>query len=187
MTLLVTSGSSPLRAARRAADLVNLFHGTLHGTPTADEVAAVLIAHGEPSPMGLSEGDLAELGSATAALAAVFRAESTEVAAERLNDLFRAYAGPPRLTAHGGTGWHLHVDADDEGPWGRWLVTSSAWALATLLAQHQVPPGGICQAPDCEHPYVNAGNGGARKFCSSRCATRVRVAQHRRRTEPLKS
>ncbi|WP_344311673.1 CGNR zinc finger domain-containing protein [Fodinicola feengrottensis] len=151
------------------------------GTPTPTEVVAVLTAHGEPGPIELTNADLAQLRLAAQALATVFRADSTAAAAERLNELFHAYAGPPRLTAHDNTGWHLHIDAEDDGPWGRWLLTSSAWALATLLAQHQTPPGGQCAAPDCERPYVNAGNGGPRRFCSSKCATRVRVANHRRR------
>jgi predicted RNA-binding Zn ribbon-like protein len=174
---VITSGSSPLEAARRASDLINVFRGT----PTAAEVAAILAAHGEREPITLTSADVAELRSATQALLPVFQAETTIAAAERLNDLFLAYAAPPRLTAHDNTGWHIHVDTDDDGPWARWLITSSAWALATLLSQHQTPPAGICSAPDCDHPYINAGNGTPRRYCSPRCATRVRVATHRTR------
>lgn len=175
---VVTAGSSPLQVARRAADFVDAFRGD----PTAAELIALLENHGEPGPMSLTANDIDDLRRASAELAKVFRAGSVDEAAAVINDLFAAYAGPPRLTTHASTGWHIHIDADDDGPWGRWLITSSAWGLAVLLADHQAVPGGICAAPDCDHPYVNVGNGGPRRFCSSRCATRIRVAAHRRRS-----
>ncbi|WP_163508674.1 CGNR zinc finger domain-containing protein [Fodinicola acaciae] len=176
---VVTSGSSPLHAARRAADFV----GAFRGQPTADELVALLETHGEVGPISLSDKDIDELRDASVRLARIFRSATVDEAAGVLNDLFAGHAGPPRLTAHGNTGWHIHIDADDDdGPWGRWLITSSAWGLAVLLADHQALPGGVCAAPDCERPYVNAGNGSPRRFCSSRCATRVRVAAHRRRS-----
>ena len=50
-------------------------------------------------------------------------------------------AHPPRLTSHGGTsGWHLHVDGDDDAPWADWFLTSSCLALAVLLAERQAAP-----------------------------------------------
>jgi len=172
-----TAGSSPTAAAQRAADVLT----ALRSEPSvrAERLAAVLTAHGEAAPIALPTEDVASLAAAAPAVRAVFEATDTASAAAALNALFHRHAGPPRLTAHGGTGWHLHVDADDDGDWGRWFATSSGLALAVLLAERQAPPGGVCAAPGCGAPFVAHGAGSPRRFCSARCATRVRVARHR--------
>lgn len=47
-----------------------------------------------------------------------------------------ASAGRARLTSHNGEHpWHLHADGGDNGPRGEWFVSSSALALAMLLAR----------------------------------------------------
>lgn len=153
---------------------------TLRGTAELhDAVVEVLGRHGEVGPIELSEEDLEELAEAAEALRPVFLATRTDDAAERLNDLL-AEASPPRLTSHENrTTWHLHVDRDDDGPWGEWLLTSGALSLATLLTERQQPPGGVCAAPDCDRVFLIHGRGGPRRFCSPRCTTRTRVARHR--------
>jgi predicted RNA-binding Zn ribbon-like protein len=170
---------APFDAARRAADLV----AVLDREPPASmaEVVAVLVAHGEPEPVELGEDDLARLRAPAAELRQVFAATDTAGAADALNRILARHARPPRLTRHGGTAWHLHVDADDDGDWVEWFAASSAHALAVVLAERQAPPGGVCAAPDCAHPFVDDGRGGPRRYCSPRCATRVRVARHRGR------
>ena len=91
-----------------------------------------------------------------------------------------ARAHPPRLTTRGGgSGWHLHADSSDDAPWAEWFLTSSCLALAVLLAERQAPPGGFCQSPSCGRPFVNVGRGSARRYCSTACGTRERVAAHR--------
>lgn len=182
---MLTSGSSPAAAARRAAELVGVLTGPDTGADAGTLgglVSAVLAEHGEPDIGELTARDVDDLREAAAELRRVFEATTVDEAAETLNALLRRHAGPPRLTRHGGTAWHLHVDADDEGPWGTWLITSSAWALSVLLAEQQRLPVGVCAAPTCATPYVDVGHGTGRQYCSTRCATRVRVATHRRRT-----
>lgn len=169
-------GRSARAAAQRAVDLLEV----LLGTPTVAGVQAVLEAHGETS-VELGSSDVASLREAALELREVFAARDMAEAAGTLNRLLARYAHPPRLTDHAdGFGWHLHVDADDDGPWGAWLVTSSALALAVLLADRQAPPGGLCAASGCGKPFAHLGGGSPRRYCSSRCATRERVAAHRR-------
>ena len=153
----------------------------LADAPTADSIAAVLVEHGESQPQ-LSAPDVAELRDAAWQLREVFAAPDVEAAASVLNALFAQYAGPPRLTAHDAAfGWHLHADSADDGPWGAWLITSSALALATLLADRQELPGGLCASASCRKPFAHLGGGSPRRYCSTRCATRERVAAHRAR------
>ncbi|HEY6738452.1 MAG TPA: CGNR zinc finger domain-containing protein [Actinopolymorphaceae bacterium] len=172
---------STATVACRTVDLINVL--TTPRPPDEDAstvLVEVLRRHGETGPLEISADDVEELVAAAQDLRAVFLAPDARTAAERLNDLLAA-ASPPRLTSHDGrTTWHLHVDHDDDGPWGEWLLTSGALALATLLTEHQRPPGGVCAAPDCDRVFLVQGRGGPRRFCSPRCTTRTRVARHRR-------
>ena len=43
----------------------------------------------------------------------------------------------------------------------------------------QSPPGGFCASPSCGKPFVNVGRGTSRRYCSTACGTRERVAKHR--------
>jgi predicted RNA-binding Zn ribbon-like protein len=163
-------------SVQRAVDLLNVL---LVPDPDAAAVAQVLRDHGEPE-VSLTAAEVAELRAAALELREVFAARDAASAASVLNALFTKYARPPRLTDHeDGYGWHLHIDAADDGPWGAWLVTSSALGLASLLAERQDVPGGLCASPSCGKPFAHTGGGSPRRYCSPRCATRERVAAHR--------
>lgn len=179
-------GGSVHDAAQRAADILAVLlpragNRLAPGSPgERDAVIEVLEAHGEPSPVEISPADLEGLRRAALELREVFTAGDVATAADRTNGLLAGRAHPPRLTTHGGvSGWHLHVDSSDDAPWGEWLLTSSALALAVLLAERQAPPAGICASPTCGRPFVNVGRGSARRYCSAACGTRQRVAAHR--------
>ena len=169
-------GSSVHDAAQRAADLLTvLLPGQGRGA-----VIEVLRKYGEPEPIEISAADLAGLRQAALGLREVFAAGDAGTAADRLNGLLASRARPPRLTSHGGTsGWHVHVDGDDDAPWADWFLTSSCLALAVLLAERQAAPAGLCAAPSCGRPFVNVGRGAVRRYCSAACGTRDRVARHR--------
>lgn len=170
-------GRSARAAAQRAVDLLEVL---LVPEPAASAVRAVLETHGETDVL-LRPEDVASLREGAVELREVFAARDVAEAAGALNRLLAKYAHQPRLTSHDAAfGWHLHVDAADDGPWGAWLVTSSAVALAVLLADRQAPPGGLCAAAGCGKPFAHVGGGSPRRYCSTRCATRERVAAHRK-------
>lgn len=169
---------SVVTTARRTAALVNTL---LRDRPDAAEVAGVLRAHGEPDPVDLAPDDIAGMRAAAELLREVFAAEHTDAAATALNRLLREHTGQLRLTAHGGgSPWHPHLDDDDDSPWEEWFLASSCMALAVLLWDDQRPPGGVCSSPGCRNVFVTRGSGPERRYCSRRCATRERVAAHRR-------
>ncbi|MFE1550858.1 CGNR zinc finger domain-containing protein [Streptomyces sp. NPDC058718] len=170
---------SVLTTARRTAALLNALvdEGADPGA-----VADVLRAYGENDPVDLTVHDVSELRTAAALLREVFAAEDADAAAAVLNRLLRDHTGPLRLTSHGGDSpWHPHVDTVDDAPWAEWLLASSCMALAVLVWDRQRPPGRICASPSCENVFISPGSGPERRYCSRRCATRERVAAHRRR------
>ncbi|NEA23835.1 CGNR zinc finger domain-containing protein [Actinomadura bangladeshensis] len=169
---------SVLTMARRAAALINALTGD---RPAPAAVADVLGTYGESVPDGLTAADITEMRAAAVLLRDVFAAEHVDAAATALNRLLREHTGPLRLTSHNAsTPWHPHLDHDDNAPWGQWLLASSCMALTVLVWDRQRPPGRICSSPSCQNVFINQGSGPERRYCSRRCATRERVAAHRR-------
>ncbi|WP_306940199.1 CGNR zinc finger domain-containing protein [Streptomyces phaeochromogenes] len=172
---------SVLANARRTAALINVLSGTGDRQPQPKDVAEVLREYGESEPVELAEDDVVRMRAAALLLREVFAAEDVDAAAAALNRLMVEQTGPLRLTSHGGgTPWHPHLDSHDDAPWDEWFLTSSCLALTVLLWDHQRPPGGLCASPACRNVYITSGPGPARRYCSRRCATRERVAAHRR-------
>ncbi|MEU6998385.1 CGNR zinc finger domain-containing protein [Nonomuraea sp. NPDC046570] len=168
--------------ARRA---VVLCDALLHQQAGVEGVRRILREHGEKGPFELVESDVEEMRAAAAVLVAVLAAPTPAAAARLLNDLLSQSTGSPRLTSHGGTtSWHLHVDGGDDAPWAEWFLASSALSFAVLLTDHQRFPGGLCASRTCRRPYLDVGGGSVRRFCSTRCATRERVAAHRASRPP---
>ncbi|MEU1181068.1 CGNR zinc finger domain-containing protein [Streptomyces sp. NPDC005820] len=175
---------SVLTTARRTAALINAL---ADDRPDPTDVADVLRAYGESDPIDLTGRDVAAMRAAAALLREVFAAEHADAAAATLNRLLREHTGPIRLTSHSGsTPWHPHLDPDDDAPWDEWFLTSSCMALTVLVWDRQRPPGRICASPGCQNVFITQGSGPERRYCFRRCATRERVAAHRRlhATEP---
>ncbi|WP_219412571.1 CGNR zinc finger domain-containing protein [Pseudonocardia nigra] len=165
--------------AQRTAALLNVLSAP---RPDVDEVGDVLRAHGETDPLHLTDADVAAMRAVAGRLRAVFAAHDLEDVVRALNHLLAACPGPIRLTSHeGDSPWHLHLDGHDDAEWGEWFLASSTLALAVLVADRQIRPGGACAAPGCESVFASERSGSTRRFCSRRCATRDRVAAHRRR------
>lgn len=149
------------------------------------ELAALLERHGEhPCDLteeAFTEAGAAELRSAARRMGAVLAEADEDRAAEALNALFAQYGTRPRLTRHDGHPWHLHVDRGEQAGWGEWFLASGALALSQLLTECGRIAWGACAAGGCGRFFLGAGPGSARRYCSTACATRARVAAHRRR------
>ena len=177
----IRPGPGLLTVARRAVALTEMLLTT---QATSREVRDLLLGFGEPADIRVTEEDVAELRVAAERLDALFECQDRDSWAHQLNDILASYAGPPRLLAHDGVDWHLHLDTGPEAPWGQWFGASSAFALAILLVDSDGPPVRRCAAEGCTRPFLPTGGGKTRRFCSSRCATRARVAEHRRSRRP---
>ncbi|WP_207782563.1 CGNR zinc finger domain-containing protein [Phytoactinopolyspora limicola] len=161
----------------------------LNAVPAAAEPDAVAIGqlvtvlrdHGEDLE-SLASADALELIQALDRLRDVLAIDDVDGAAVAINEIFDEVAARPRLSRHGGTAWHIHVDPDDaDSGWGTWLLASSALALAGIIQEHARRTWGRCEAAGCQRYFVGDGRGGARRYCSTTCSSRARVAQHRSR------
>ncbi|WP_307851343.1 CGNR zinc finger domain-containing protein [Nocardiopsis sp. MG754419] len=169
-------GSTRALADRTTA----LLNALAEDTVDAARITSLFTEHGEITP-DLTEDDVRALREVAGELRHVLAADSLDEAVTRVNALLAREAHPPRLANHGGThGWHLHVDCDDEAPWDEWFAASTGLFLARLISERQRRPGGVCAAHGCDRVFVETAHGGVQRYCSRRCATRARVAAHRR-------
>ncbi|MFG2295758.1 CGNR zinc finger domain-containing protein [Streptomyces sp. NPDC048603] len=148
------------------------------------DLAALLARHGE-SPQDLAEPaftetDAAALRAAALRMGEVLAETDADRAANALNEVFDDCGARPRLTRHDGHAWHLHVDREGAG-WGEWFLASGALALAGLLTEYGRTAWGACPANGCGRYFLGAGPGSPRRYCSTTCSGRARVAAHRRR------
>jgi hypothetical protein len=159
-------------AAQVAVALVNA------GPASAADLLALIRAEG----VSLTRLTAAE-GWATVAwahrLRVVFEETDSEVRAELVNALLADSACRPYISRHDGRPPHLHYASEDAGTLGR-IKAYTAGGLAHLVCDD---PGriGHCGRAGCGTVYVDTSRNGRRRFCSSRCATRVHVAHHRDR------
>ncbi|KOU24759.1 hypothetical protein ADK52_13030 [Streptomyces sp. WM6372] len=179
----MTDSMQGFSVGRRLVDLAEAVR-TDPGLPRT-ELAAVLVRHGEhPADLteeAFAEADAAELRAAARRIGEVLAETDEDRAVEALNALFAQYGTRPRLTRHDGRSWHLHVDRGERAGWGEWFLASGALALSQLLTEYGRIAWGACAAGGCGRFFLGAGPGSARRYCSATCATRARVAAHRRR------
>ncbi|MEV0372363.1 CGNR zinc finger domain-containing protein [Streptomyces sp. NPDC050636] len=171
------------RPARRLIDLAN----AVRASPglSRDALADLLALHGEGpddlTEQSFSEDDADGLRTAAHRVARILAETDTDRAAHAINALLAECGARPHLSRHGGHSWHLHVDRGEDAGWADWFLASSALALAQILTEYGRVPWGECAASRCATLYLGTGPGSARRYCSTACASRERVAAHRRR------
>nr|WP_241248364.1 CGNR zinc finger domain-containing protein [Nocardioides sp. KC13] len=165
-------------------------------TPGRDGARAV-----EPPPPGrradlvrdlLTRPDYSPRVDATAADGMVALAESLRVvfeaaargdldtAATTVNALLREMGSVPQLDRARGGGWALHFHGREPGlvvGWGAGIAAGLALAIGSDLAGRL----GVCQADPCDRVFVDTSKNAGRRFCSTRCQSRVKAAAHRAR------
>ncbi|MFE5947468.1 CGNR zinc finger domain-containing protein [Streptomyces sp. NPDC056480] len=170
--------------AQRLVDIASAVRTTPDLSRAA--LAELLARHGE-SPDDLtdaafSDEDARELRDAADRMSGILTEADIDRAALALNRVLAEQASAPRLSRHDGHAWHLHIDHSDDAGWGNWLLASGALALAQILSEHGRVTWGACEASNCRNLYLGTGPGSPRRYCSATCASRARVAAHRRRT-----
>ncbi|XVS60631.1 CGNR zinc finger domain-containing protein [Actinosynnema sp. CA-299493] len=160
-------------AAELAAALVNA-----DPRSTADELLDLLRAHDYRPAGALDEHQARELAAWAARLSPVFDHTPDQVAL--VNDLLAEAAAKPYISTHDDRRPHLHF-APEHAPTPERLRAFTAAGLAHVVCDD---PGrlGRCARPGCRTVYVDTSRNGRRRFCTTRCANRVHVAEHRTRS-----
>ncbi len=121
-----------------------------------------------------------ELDHAVSQVRRVLATHDPREAAAALNALLATGAAPPELAELADGRWALRPSLEENAPAAAAFLSTAAFALATWLAERGRCAWGICAAEGCERAFVDEGRRAPQRFCSTACATRTRVAAHRR-------
>lgn len=107
-------------------------------------------------------------------------------AADLVNSLLIRYQVSPQLARHDGEPWHLHFHSQDKEA-GR-VVARGAMCVTALAVVIGSPGGtrlGLCSSHHCDRAFIDTSKNGSRRFCSSTCLSRTKVAAFRARRADL--
>ncbi|MDQ0381693.1 CGNR zinc finger domain-containing protein [Amycolatopsis thermophila] len=159
-------------AAQVAAGLVNM-----PGASAADLLR--MMRDAGMSLTRLTDADAAEARAWGRRLRPVFAEPDPDRRIDLVNDLLAETACRPFISRHDGLPAHLHYAAEDAALPPR-IRAFTAGGLAHLLCEDGGRLG-TCGRDGCDVVFVDTSRNGRRRFCSTRCATRVHVAEHRAR------
>lgn len=145
----------------------------------ADAVRAVL--ERDDYRPAITEGQANALTALAERVREVFTASASgdvASAAGIVNDLLEEFGATPRLDPARGGGFTLHFHSRDTSlvrGWGAGIAAGLALAIGSDLAGRL----GVCQADPCDRVYIDTSRNLGKRFCSTRCQSRVTSAAHR--------
>lgn len=161
-------------AAELATALVNVKPGA---PPTV--ITEILRTHDYRPFEPLDTGQAAELLRWADRLRPIFADADLDRRVDVVNELLAVTASQPYVSRHDGRAPHLHF-AHEKAPIVDRLRAYTASGLAHVICQDHTRLG-VCGRSGCDVAYVDTSRNGRRRFCSTRCANRVYVADHRSR------
>lgn len=120
---------------------------------------------------------LSDLVAAANATFPVFSSAPDGCAYDTLNELLRS-APPTPVATESGLRWM--VDAPGEA-----LLAALGTCLLEWLMNHEQARLGTCHATKCVDVYADVSPSGRRRFCSSTCLNRHKVAAYRQRSSRI--
>ncbi|ONI86671.1 hypothetical protein ALI22I_23870 [Saccharothrix sp. ALI-22-I] len=160
-------------AAELAAALVNADPDS-----SADTLLDLLREHDYRPVTTLDADEARQLTDWAARLSPVFDRTPDQIAL--VNDLLAEAAAKPYISTHDGRAPHLHF-ASEHLPTPHRLRAFTAAGLAHAVCEDPSRLG-RCDRSGCDTVYIDTSRNGRRRYCTTRCANRVHVADHRTRT-----
>lgn len=136
--------------------------------------------HGDPS-LADRRFVMSEFAAAVSELREVFSQTRMETAASVLNRMLADPSLATSLAQLPDGRWVLRPVIERNAGAAAVLRAIAAFALGRWAADHGRCAWGECAATGCERVFIDEGRRSPQRFCSEACATRTRVAAHRRR------
>ncbi len=124
----------------------------------------------------VTSGDLDALSHLKTELRLIFTAAATgkgDEVVERLNMLLIRYPFHPEIAQHDGQSWHLHLA--QSGSAADKYAARAVVGLAGIVTQMGPERLGSCAGAACQGVFIDASTNRSRRFCSDRCAAKVRA------------
>lgn len=148
--------------------------------PEAITAALRLATNTEPHVDEASRALLADGGAALHTAFTHLADGDLDSGAAVINRLLRQTRAAPALVRHDGRPWHLHFSPHDGNEAGAWLADLTT-ATAVLAGGHELTRLRVCEAERCDVVFLDATRSATRRFCSTPCQNRTKVAAHRAR------
>lgn len=160
-----------------------------HGKPAPDldedgkreAISAALLRVTRLDPPIADTDELARGGERLYTALALLVDGEYERAAEAVNALLRATRAEPWLVRYGEEPWHLYFGDPGRETAERWLADLST-AVAMLAGGDGLSRLRRCEAERCELVFLDTTKPGTRRFCSTSCQNRTKVAAYRARS-----
>ncbi|GAA1328519.1 hypothetical protein GCM10020360_06550 [Nonlabens tegetincola] len=124
--------------------------------------------------------DEAALERAQRAIRLVYETSDEREAAELLNAMLAEHTGHAELAELSDGRWALRPALSPAADAAAALLHTAAFALGSWLAERGRCAWGSCAAEGCQNVFIDEGRRVPQRFCGGACATRTRVAAHRR-------
>ncbi|WP_430334353.1 CGNR zinc finger domain-containing protein [Rhodococcus sp. ACT016] len=168
-------GDNP-RGLRFVVDVANAYRND--STLPIDAFQELVDRHTAPGTALPSRGDAAELHAAIDDIVGILAAQEPDAAARRINATLNRYPAHPHLVQLPGRPWSMHLRSDTTNR-AQWFASTAAFALGLWLSEKGSCAWGTCEAPGCDDFFIDSGRRAPQRYCTPRCATRARVANHR--------
>jgi predicted RNA-binding Zn ribbon-like protein len=165
-------------AAELAAALANVDRGVIADATAATVVSEIFQAHNR-AKTAVTADEAAQIIEWGDRLSPAFGERDLGRLVDVVNGLLADSASRPYISCHDGRPPHIHYAHEHDDEVTRTKAFTAA-GVAHVLAMDPVRLG-RCDNDGCDTVYVDTSRNGRRRFCSTRCATRVHVADHRSR------
>jgi predicted RNA-binding Zn ribbon-like protein len=164
--------------AELAADLVNADRAVVRAGTAAAVVGELFKVH-TPTSGPVTEAEAVRILAWAGRLSPAFGEPDLDRQVNVVNGLLRDSVSHPYISRHDGRPPHMHyAHEDDDAVTRTQAFTAAGVAHALCMDPARL---GRCANEGCDVVYVDTSRNGRRRFCSTRCATRVYVADHRSR------
>ena len=148
---------------------------------TAERWAVLCTEHGDPT-LGNSPVRDAALRDAVTEVRTLFAIAEPQAAANALNAALASATATSELAQLADGRWAMRPALPYDARAATAYRMLAVAALADWFAERGRPAWGYCAAPGCGNVFIDEGRRQPQRFCTPTCATRTRVAAHRRGT-----
>ncbi|MFB9903415.1 CGNR zinc finger domain-containing protein [Allokutzneria oryzae] len=164
------------------SDKASLAVGLVNADPAISppEMGELLESYNTRQPV-VDAAQTADLLAWAAKLRVAFEADDLDVRISTVNQLLDEAAIRPTIARHEGEMTpHLHYSLDTDDVVKR-VKARTATGLAHVICASGGGRLGCCDRAGCTVVFIDTSRNGRRRFCSTQCANRVYVADHRAR------
>jgi predicted RNA-binding Zn ribbon-like protein len=167
-------------AAELAAALVNVDRAVIAAGTALDAVRELFQLYNQTARV-VTAAEAVEIVAWGERLSPAFGERDLDTLVGVVNGLLADSASRPYISRHHGRPPHIHYAHEDDDAVTRTRAFTAAGVAHVLC----LDPArlGRCDNDGCDVVYVDTSRNGRRRFCSTRCATRVHVADHRSRVQ----